>query len=348
MLRRYLLWPFSLLYGLAVVTRNKLYDWGIFPSIEFDIPIISVGNLSTGGTGKTPQIEYLVESLKPNYKVATLSRGYGGSNKSFTIVNENSKATEIGDEPLQIKLKHPDITVSINPDRVDGINSLKQEVSPDVILLDDAFQHRKVKAGLSILITPYSSPFYNDALLPAGNLREPISGKDRADIIIVSKCPSDINTVEMQEVKSKLKPSSMQQVFFSGIQYGEPLLLNRDTTMEIASNTSVVLVTGIANPTSLLDYVSTHFDIKEHIKYPDHHNFSQNNVNLIRQKISIIAGAQKAIITTEKDAARLLGHDLAGLPVFYIPIQTRFLGDGEEKRFNNLIINYVEGNKGNR
>ncbi len=343
-MRRYLLWPFSLLYGLGVIIRNKLFDWGIFSSAEFDLPIITVGNLSTGGTGKTPQIEYLVSLLKPSYKVATLSRGYGGSNKSFTLVNENSLASEVGDEPLQIKLKHPEVTVAIEPDREHGINSLRKEVNPDVILLDDAFQHRKVKAGLSILITPYSSPFYDDALLlPAGNLREPVSGKYRADVIVLSKCPMDISDAQKKKITQKLKPSANQQVFFTGIKYGKPIPLEGGKASELSKNTVVILVTGIANPSPLVDYVSTHFNMKEHIRYPDHHSFSQNDVNHIRQKNSIIATAKKAVITTEKDAARLRSVGLHEVPVYYIPIVTTFIGEVEEKKFNNLINNYVAG-----
>lgn len=346
-MRRYLLWPFSLLYGLAVVIRNKLFDWGIFQSTEFDLPVICVGNLSTGGTGKTPQIEYLVELLKHDYKVATLSRGYGGSNNYYTLVDETSKASEIGDEPLQIKLKHPDITVAIDPDRTQGIRLLRENIKPEVVLLDDAFQHRKVRAGLSILITPYSSPFYEDALLPAGNLREPITGKERADVIIVSKCPPDISDSERQSIIERIKPSVNQQVFFTYIDYAVPMSIDGVNHLELNENTSIVLVTGIGNPVPLVEHVNVRYSLKEHVKFPDHYSFSESDIQHIQQKFSIIASTDKAILTTEKDAARLRSTNLMNLPVFYLPIEVRFIGHGEEERFNNLIKKYVAGNKGN-
>lgn len=347
MLRRYLLWPFALIYGLVVIIRNKLFDWGVFHSSSFDVPVISVGNLSTGGTGKTPQIEYLVELLKHDYKVATLSRGYGGSSKSFTLVDADSTANEVGDEPLQIKLKHPDVIVLVEPDRILGINKLLSDINPDIILLDDAFQHRKVKPGLSILITPYSSPFYNDALLPAGNLREPISGKSRADIMVVSKCPMEISEGEKKSIIDKLKPNASQQVFFSGIDYAVPMSLDGVNHLEVGEDTSVVLVTGIANPTPLVKHIEARYQLKEHVKYADHHAFSEGDIQSIRQKFSIIAGTEKAILTTEKDAARLRSMNLKGLPVYYLPIEVRFIGHGEEERFNNVILKYVAGNKRN-
>lgn len=352
MLRRYLLWPFSLLYYAAIALRNKLYDAGVIKSYSFSMPVISVGNLSTGGTGKTPMVEYLVRLLSTGNKVAALSRGYGGKANSFHLVQSSDKAVLVGDEPLQLKMKFLDINVAIEPDRVAGIKRLELETDAKVIILDDAFQHRRVKPGFSILLTSYDSPFYDDVLLPAGNLREPVSAKNRADVIVVTKCPVDISDEEKNKVRQQLKLKQDQQVFFSFIQYGDLIPFNKGIDKSVIDeNTEVVLLSGIAKPSHFEKHCSAKYKVSANLSFRDHYQYKQEDLNALKQKIDIIASPNKAIITTEKDAARLRNTSyeafLESLPVFYLPIEM-CLFDDDEKQFNSLILNYVTGNKRNQ
>jgi len=336
---RYILFPFALVYGGIVFLRNKLFDFNILKSSRFDVKTILVGNLSAGGTGKTPHIEYLVKILNRNKKLATLSRGYGRKTHGFILANENSTAKDIGDEPLQFFNKFSQVKVAVSAKRVDGVIELMSlSDSPEVILLDDAFQHRQLKAGLSILLMDFNAPFYRDFMLPTGNLREFSFGKKRADIIIVTKCPADLSGEEQELVRSKISACSIP-VFFSNIVYGKPELLFGSATVEFDKAKRIVLVTGIANSNPLLDYITTFRKEITHLNYPDHHSFSKKEVD--RMKHECLKQPDSVILTTEKDAMRLREFDsLEELPLFYLPIEVKLLDN--ENKFLQLIYNYVK------
>ena len=328
-LLRKILFPLAFLYWLITYFRNWLYDKGIFKSHSFEIPIIAVGNLSVGGTGKTPQIEYLIRLLSDNYKVAVLSRGYKRTTKGFILADENASASSIGDEPFQFYSKFPNIQVAVDANRKSGIENLLQLPNkPDVVLLDDAFQHRKVKAGFYILLTAYDDLFCDDNILPFGNLREPSSGKKRADMIIVTKCPKDLSELAQQKIKEKLKVK--QQVFFTTIQYDDFVFGNDSQLLvsEIQSE-SKVLVAGIAKPKLFFDFLKN--DNDETLVFPDHHDFSKQDCELILAK----ANGRK-IITTEKDFVRLNGL-LPKAQLFYLPIKSTFLNTNIDKTIEDYV-----------
>ncbi|HEY6161973.1 MAG TPA: tetraacyldisaccharide 4'-kinase [Bacteroidia bacterium] len=344
---RILLLPFAWLYGLAVTVRNKFYDWGFFRSKEFPFPVICVGNLSAGGTGKTPHVEYLVRLLKKDHRVAALSRGYGRLSSGFILASENSSSAEIGDEPRQYKKKFPDVNVAVDANRVHGILKLKGlDPGIEVIVLDDAFQHRAVKAGLNILLTDYNRLYYKDRLLPAGMLREPVSGAGRADVIIVTKTPGNLTPMEQRILLKEIKPRPHQQVFFSYIIYGEPVSYwNSDekvsTMVEMsAENFSVVMLTGIANPAPLKDFLSKKFKEVKEMNFPDHHNYSVVDLERLKAAYNGIANEKKVIVTTEKDAMRLdkpgLIEFIKGLPILYLPIEVKF-HHSEEKSLDARV-----------
>ena len=326
---RKILFPLAFLYWLVTFIRNWLYDKGIFKSFSFDIPIIAVGNLSVGGTGKTPQIEYLIRLLSDNYKVAVLSRGYKRTTEGFILADEKATASSIGDEPFQFYSKFPNIQVAVDANRKSGIENLLQLPNkPDVVLLDDAFQHRKVKAGFYILLTAYDDLFCDDYILPFGNLREPSSGKKRADMIIVTKCPKDLSELAQQKIKEKLKVK--QQVFFTTIQYDDCVFGNDSQLLvsEIQSE-SKVLVAGIAKPKLFFDFLKN--DNDETLVFPDHHDFSKQDCELILAK----ANGRK-IITTEKDFVRLNGL-LPKAQLFYLPIKSTFLNTNIDKTIEDYV-----------
>lgn len=328
-LLRKILFPLALLYWLITFIRNWLYDKGIFEAVEFDLPIIAVGNLSVGGTGKTPQIEYLIQLLSDNYKVAVLSRGYKRTTEGFILADENATASSIGDEPFQFYSKFPNIQVAVDANRKNGIENLLQlKDKPDVILLDDAFQHRKVKAGFYILLTAYDDMFCDDYILPFGNLREPSSGKKRANMIIVTKCPKDLSEIAQQKIKEKLKVK--QPVFFTTIQYDDCIFGNDSQLLvsEIQSE-SKVLVAGIAKPKLFFDFLKTEKD--ETLVFPDHHHFSKQDCEQILAK----ANGRK-IITTEKDFVRLNGL-LPKEQLFYLPIKSTFLNTNIDKTIEDYV-----------
>ena len=326
---RKILFPLAFLYWLITFIRNWLYDKGIFKSSSFDIPIIAVGNLSVGGTGKTPQIEYLIRLLSDNYKVAVLSRGYKRTTKGFILADENASASSIGDEPFQFYSKFPNIQVAVDANRKNGIENLLQLPNkPDVILLDDAFQHRKVKAGFYILLTAYDDLFCDDNILPFGNLREPSSGKKRADMIIVTKCPKDLSELAQQKIKEKLKVK--QQVFFTTIQYDDFVFGNDSQLLvsEIQSE-SKVLVAGIAKPKLFFDFLKNEKD--DTLVFPDHHHFSKQDCEQILAK----ANGRK-IVTTEKDFVRLNGL-LPKEQLFYLPIKSTFFNTNIDKTIEDYV-----------
>lgn len=344
-----LLFPFAFLYGIGVLVRNWLYDSGILPSKEFNSSIIVIGNLSAGGTGKTPMTEYLVRLLKDKFPLATLSRGYKRHTSGFMIADKDSTSHLIGDEPLQFKKKFPDLLVSVDENRKNGIQQLLGKFPElKVLLLDDAFQHRRVKPGLSILLSDYGKMFYDDYLLPVGTLREWRSGKKRADIIIATKCPDNLTPVEKRIILKKIDPDPHQHVLFSHIRYGEPvavftspaLSLNGKETKEMTA----LLLTGVSNPRPLEDFLLNKKLKVIPMAYPDHHEYTLVETNQLIEKFNSIPGTNKFIITTEKDAMRLdkpgLVEILHKLPMYYIPIETTF-DEKEKAEFEQLVINYV-------
>jgi tetraacyldisaccharide 4'-kinase len=352
-----LLYPFSAIYGLMISIRNFLYDYKIFKSTEFEIPVISIGNITVGGTGKTPHTEYLVELLSKQFKVTTISRGYKRKTKGYHEVEANSTATEVGDEPLQIKNKFSEIQVVVDEKRVHAIRKIQQqeiERLPDVILLDDAFQHRSVSAGINILLIDFNRPIDKDRLLPVGRLRESKWQMRRANVIIYTKCPQEISPITRRIIMKEVYLRPYQTLFFTTMVY-QPLTPvfpgQAIETPKLASdNVSVLLVTGIANPEHLQKYLSNFTENITVLKYPDHHNFNAANLQQMEQKFYGIDSANKIIITTEKDSMRLKDLDLSSnfkSHLFYIPLKIKFL-DSEGKNFDDKIVTYVRENKSNR
>lgn len=320
-LLRKLLFPISLLYGLVVYLRNRLYDWGIFSSKSYQIPIISVGNLSVGGTGKTPMIELLITLLTGKYKVAILSRGYRRKSEGFVHANATSTVEDIGDEPYQIFSKFPEVIVAVDADRQNGIAILEREVKPDLILLDDAFQHRKVKPGLSILLTSFDSLYADDWYLPTGNLRDSRSEAKRADILVVTKNPPNAKEAEHLKIIHKLNPKPHQLTLLSYLAY-DTVLKGDGPFTHIAelAHKKITLITGIADAKPLLNFLNESGVSYEHLSYKDHHNFTANDLKLIKSK--------QNLLTTEKDYMRLKGVITA---CNYIAIKHVFFQDGNEK-----------------
>ena len=326
---RPLLYPFTLIYGALVWLRNRLYDVQFFNSISFSLPVISVGNLSTGGTGKTPHIEYLINLLQYQHKVATMSRGYKRYSKGFVLADHDTNALRIGDEPMQYYLKFPEAVVCVAEERLTGIPSLLQrKPEVEVVLLDDAYQHRSVKAGLNILITDYAHPFYNDFVLPFGNLREGRNAYRRADVIIVSKCPLNLSAQEAKEIENKIAPLPHQSVFFTSIHYGTPYHLFTREPVNINGN-NAVLVCGIAKPAPLIQFLESQTLAIHTLSYPDHHYFVTTDLEEIKTAFVNWQVSNKLIVTTEKDATRLLLHQEKlkewDITIAVIPIEVQFL-----------------------
>ena len=335
---RLLLLPFSLVYGLITFVRNKLFDWGFFSVYEIPIKSISVGNLSVGGTGKTPHVAYLTEYLSRKFEIAILSRGYGRDTKGYIQVSDNSKSKDVGDEPLLYFSRFiKNVKIIVCESRKAGIIKIKETINPNVVILDDAFQHRKVKAGLSILLTDFSLPYCDDFMLPAGNLREYTDGKNRADILVVTKCPEKISVIEKNEMISKLQ-FNPHQVYFSKIVYGS--VLNFENQL-VGVFSTVLLVTGIANPIPLQNYLSRTKRV-ELMKFPDHHNFTYSEIQKIHTKFDALEDKNAIILTTEKDFMRLKFQlktsDLDKYPWCYIPITIEI---DREEAFIKEIDNYV-------
>ncbi len=317
-LLRKIAFPISLIYALVVHIRNFLFDVGIFKSSSFNTPTICVGNLSVGGTGKTPMIEYLAEILKDRYKVAILSRGYRRKSKGFVLATSDSKVEEIGDEPFQLHSKFSDITVAVDADRRNGIQKLQRMREPDIILLDDAFQHRKVKSDFSILLTAYDNLYINDWYLPTGDLRDSKREAKRANLIIVTKCPDQLSGKEQSEVINLLSPKPDQEVIFSYLSYDEDLKGNTSSiVLNALLGKKVTLVTGIANPKPLVSYLEKKGMDLEHLQFKDHHFFSSSEIELFNSK--------EYVLTTEKDFARLK-EQVENL--HYISVKHKFFGNG--------------------
>ncbi|MCM5661587.1 tetraacyldisaccharide 4'-kinase [Galbibacter mesophilus] len=327
---RKLLLPFSWIYGAIILVRNYLFDVQVLKSVRYNFPVICIGNLSVGGTGKTPMTEYVAKLLNVSYKTAILSRGYKRSSKGFVLASEDTTVEIIGDEPFQYFQKLKGVTVAVDENRQHGISELQQTLNPDVVILDDAFQHRKVTAGLNILLTMYGDLYVDDLLLPAGNLRDLKSQARRAAIIVVTKCPIDLEEIEKQEIKRKLRLRAGQQVFFSTIAYQKEFLGSQSQlSLAAIKDKNFTVVTGIANPAPFLSYLKGQGLQFEHLKYRDHHKFSAREIDTLKKK--------ELIVTTEKDYVRL-APELNN--VVYLPIKTTFL-DGKEA-FDAAILNFVQ------
>ena len=312
---RIILFPFVPIYFLVTWFRNLAYDKGWFKSVSYDFPVICVGNLSAGGTGKTPMVEYLIRLLKDETNLATLSRGYGRKTKGFLLAENNITATELGDEPFQFYHKFKDeITVAVDEDRQHGISTLRAiKPKPEVVILDDAFQHRKVKAGYNILLTTYNNLYVDDFVLPTGNLREPKKGAKRANIIVVTKCPEFLSQNDKEAIVLKLKPKVYQHVFFSHISYNDSVL-NETQKVGLKALKSFTLVTGIANAKPLVNYLKSQQLDFNHIEFKDHHNFTADDV----KKLSKL----ERIVTTEKDYMRLKNEAVLKGKLYFLPIKT--------------------------
>jgi len=370
---RILLFPVSLLYALVVKIRNWCFDKKLLSSTSFNLPIICVGNLAVGGTGKSPMVELLIRTLQSRYEIAVLSRGYKRKTRGYALANESTTALDIGDEPMQFHQKFPEVAVAVGEERIVAIPQLLHD-RPDtkVIILDDAFQHRSVRAGMNILLTDYSNLFTRDWWLPSGDLRDAPSSYRRADIIIVTKCPEELSDEERRAAILEIGPLSHQRVFFTSICYGEPYHItgqaavaddgqatgseddgqatgNEDggqvkTTITINDQVEVLLVTGIANPAPLKRWLDEHSRTYYELEYGDHHIFSIDDLNTITRRFDGITAGRKIILTTEKDAVRLtkFRQELEGLPFYVLPITPRFLFE-EEPVFNDLITKFISG-----
>ena len=348
--------PLSWLYGIGVGFRNQLFNIGLLKQHDYDIPIISVGNITVGGAGKTPHVEYLIRLLKDKVKVAVLSRGYKRKTHGYVLANDSSTVTDIGDEPYQMKQKYQDVHIAVDKKRVDGIAHITGDAETndtDVILLDDAFQHRYVKPGINILLVDYHRLIIYDKLLPAGRLREPQSGKNRADIVIITKCPKDLKPMEFRVLTKAMNLYPYQSLYFTTIEYESltPLFAKEKSTIEkeVLEDKHVMLITGIASPKQII------IDLKPHVKemttlaFSDHHQFKSKDIMKINETFNAIKG-EKIIVTTEKDATRL--EQLEGLSeevkqnLYVLPIKVKFMINQEEE-FNDKIIDYVRKNSRN-
>lgn len=345
---RLLLLPFSLVYGVAVWLRNCLYNWGWLKQTGFDVPVIVVGNLAVGGTGKTPMTEYLIHLLAANYRIATLSRGYGRSTRGFREVRAGDTAAQSGDEPLQFKRKFPGITVAVCEDRVEGVQRLVAG-GHEVIVLDDAFQHRALKPGLALLLFDYHSMLRPRWLLPAGNYRDWFAARKRADILVVTKTPATATSETRMSIRQRLAVDGRVPVLFAGIAYGRLIPIGRggqEGRGVLSPEVSVLLVTGIANPDPLYGYLAAQVGEIVHLRYGDHHPYSPADIITIKNRFAAIANGQKLIITTEKDSQRLsaLAHSgiLGELPLYMLPIRLT-LNDGDAQILERRVLDYCAG-----
>lgn len=346
---RLLLLPFSLIYGMAIVLRKKLYDWGIMRAVKFDLPVICVGNLAVGGSGKTPTTEYLIRLLS-GYKIAVLSRGYGRKTKGFVLADNAATAETIGDEPLQYHQKFENVTVAVCEDRVKGIEKLKE--NHDLIILDDAFQHRAVSAGLNILLFEFRKLGTLQFLLPAGNLRDVFSARKRADILLVTKAPVPLLHVAQQASINELQPNQNQPVLHSYLKYSDlqHLYKNESRTLASVKDYEIFLLTGIANPDPLIEELGKYSNTIKHEEFPDHYAFKEEDIKKFKSAFEAGAKKEKIIITTEKDSKRLraTGFEdlLVNLPVYYLPIEVE-LFEEDKITFDELILKYVKSNRRN-
>lgn len=339
---RILLFPFAVIYNAVTRLRNHLYTIGHKKSFQFETMVISVGNLNLGGSGKTPMIEYLIRLLKSKYKIAILSRGYGRRTRGLRFITEKESATTVGDEPFQLFQKFNDIAVVVCEDRAFAIpHILQQYPETDIILMDDAFQHRSVRPQLSILLSEYKKPFYDDHLLPLGRLREARQGASRSDLVVITKCNQDISDLNCSDISTKVRRFSGEKpIFFSGLVYGEPVPIGAHS-LPLADD--VIMVSGIASTTLFEKYVTSKFKIVKHFKFSDHHDYSlpelKNIVEFYNQQKRPLF-----ILTTEKDMVKLIDNKfrdaIDGFPWFFLPVSTTFLKNGAD--FDRMVNQAID------
>jgi tetraacyldisaccharide 4'-kinase len=340
-LLRILLLPFAWTYDLVTSLRNYLYDRGIKPSAKFEVPVICIGNLSVGGTGKTPMVEHLIRLLYQEHRVATLSRGYGRKTKGFRLAAASDSPSTLGDEPFQFYSKFKDhITVAVGEERALAIPTILQTDSDvDVVLLDDAFQHRKVTPSLSILLSDYSRPFYNDYILPAGRLRESKQNAARAHVVVVTKCPPQLSDDAMIEIEHAIRRHAEKPVFFASIRYSGPIPFSHSASSQIKN---VILISGIANAKPLEDYVKQNFTMLTHLKFEDHHVYTSSDLEQLKSLST--KHSEVSFLTTEKDKVKLdtaqFQSQIHGLSLFYLPIEIDFLKNGRE--FDEIVLNHIK------
>ncbi len=350
-----ILFPLSLIYGMVVFFRNLFFDLGIWKSVRFQLPVISVGNITAGGTGKTPHVEFLLNLLSREFQIAVLSRGYKRKSKGFRMAVDGSTVEEVGDELMQIHNRFPQLAVAADNDRVHGIGQLTIKFPGlQAIILDDAFQHRRVNPGLSIVLVDHTRPVFRDFLLPMGNLRESRCNINRADVVIVTKCPPEISEVQRREFIRRLRLRHQQPVFFTGYQYGNILPVFRDKaeafTMhpEKQHNPGILLVSGIANNKPLKDLLMTCTTQLISISFNDHHTYTPADIRAIERRFAEIPAGSGIIVTTEKDAVKFreMGGELKNISanLYYIPVEVKFLEEGN-KVFNEFVLNLIKGNE---
>lgn len=354
-IHKYLL-PLSWIYGIGVRLRNFLFELGILHSRSFNIPVISVGNITVGGSGKTPHVEYLIDLLKPYCKVAVLSRGYKRKTRGYILAHADTTMPEIGDEPFQMKEKHPDVSIAVDANRCHGIDRIttdEETKDTDVILLDDAFQHRYVKPGINILLVDYHRLIIYDRLLPAGRLREPKEGKDRADMVIVTKCPKDLKPMEYRVIIKAMNLYPYQRLFFTSLDY-DNLYSVKDKTSKVSlseiADKNILMVTGIASPEQLLVDLKPYNDKVTSMAFKDHHQFNKKDANAINEAFSSIQ-SPRILITTEKDSTRLhsimecLSEEVRQ-SIYVLPVKVKFMLD-QEQDFHDHVLSYVKSNSRN-
>lgn len=341
-MKRWYLYPFSLVYHLVTAIRNRLYDWGILKSTRFRIPLIGVGNLSVGGSGKSPMVMYLAELLSEYRRTGVLSRGYGRKTKGYYVVNYDSNYYMVGDEAMQLFQRFKNkFAIGVCENRVLGARRLISSMDLGVLILDDSYQHRAIKTGFNILLTDYNDPYFNDFVLPAGDLRESRRGAKRADIIILTKCPDVLTEEKKQFCISKINPTFKQKVFFSSINYDENIISKqKQIPVKNLDYYDVLLITGIANPSLMLQELSKYTKKIKHLRYRDHHSFSSQDIKNISNEYRKL-GEYKLILTTEKDYVRLLGVEYFEDKLFYWPINIEI---NNKEEFNQVILDYVRKN----
>ncbi|MBO4825764.1 MAG: tetraacyldisaccharide 4'-kinase [Prevotella sp.] len=347
--------PLSWLYGLGVKTRNQLFELGVLKSRSFKVPVIAVGNITVGGSGKTPHVEFLVRLLKNQCKVAVLSRGYKRKSRGFVLADKETPMRKIGDEPFQMKQKFADVEVAVDANRCHGIDMLTSNTivnDIDVVLLDDAYQHRYVKPGINILLVDYHRLIIYDKLLPAGRLREPKDGKSRADIVIITKCPAELKPIEYRVITKAMDLYPYQELYFTTLEYEDlqPLFEGETRTLDsISENENILLLTGIASPKQMMNDLKKHTSNITPMTYADHHQFTARDIRRINKRFAEMP-SPKAIVTTEKDAARLIGmegmSDEVKNNIYQLPIRIKFMLEQEEE-FNQKIKGYVQKNSRN-
>lgn len=336
---RWILLPISLIYWLIVWSRNKLYDKGILKSTKFTIPTIVIGNLAIGGTGKSPTTEYVIRLLKDHYKIASLSRGYGRKTKGFRFVKKDSLAIEVGDEPLQFKTKFPDITIAVSEDRCLGIRKLQKD--HDVIILDDAYQHRRLHPGYTILLFDFKSLFSPIITLPTGDFRDNFSATKRADLILITKCPNSMTTGQKKHIEHRIRKYSLAPIFYTGIEYDRPVTRSGEFLEQELTAYEIVLFCGIANPSPLRSHLIAQGNLVHMLTFPDHYNYTDKDFHRIENYFrSISPKTNKIILTTEKDIQRIPDSALRELPLFYIPIHLKSM-DHQQQTFDRFILHYL-------